>query len=73
MILQGLLVTAVTLGITRNLFLTWRGIRIFPESLPWNGRREEYLSRLRACVREFFAGFETLKAGYDKVRILIRL
>ena len=73
MLLQGLLVTAVTLRIVHNLLLTWRGIRIFPESIPWIGRQEEYLSRLRACAREIFAGLESLKAGYDKVRTLIRL
>ena len=73
MLLQGLLVTAVTLGIVRNLFLTSKDIHIFPKSIPWTGRREEWLSRFRACMREFSSGLESMKAGYDKVRTLIIL
>ena len=72
MLLQVLLIAAAILGITRNLFLTWKNIVIFPESIPWIGRRDQYLSRLKACGREFFAGLETMKAGYDKVCVAIR-
>lgn len=73
MLLQGILLAAVTLGIVRNLVLTWRNISIFPESVPWIGRREEWLSRVRVCVRQLFAGLEALKDGYEKVRALMRL
>ena len=72
MILECLLAAAVSLGIARNLFLSWRNISIFPDSIPWVGRRKEYLSRLRVCARELTAGLDSLKAGYEKVRAPMR-
>lgn len=73
MLLQVVLLATVTLGIVRNLILTWRNISIFPESVPWIGRREEWFSRVRVCVRQVFAGLDALKDGYEKVRALMKL
>ena len=71
MLLQGLLVTAVTIGIVRSLILTWKTIHMFPESIQWIGLRKERLSRLRVCGREMFAGLRTIQAGYEKVGALV--
>ena len=38
-----------------------------PHSVPWAGVRREMFSKTRACVREFTAGLQTLKAGYEQV------
>ena len=38
-----------------------------PQSIPWAGLRNEVLSKTRACLREFTAGFRTLKIGYNQV------
>ena len=67
MILESIIVIA-TLGILRNLFLTWENVNRFPKSIPWIGRRNEYFSRLRACGREIFGGLDRIKAGYEEVR-----
>ena len=38
-----------------------------PPSVPWAGLRKEVLSKTRACLREFKAGFRTLNSGYNQV------
>lgn len=38
-----------------------------PQSVPWAGRRNEVLSKTRACLREVTAGLRTLKDGYNQV------
>ena len=42
-----------------------------PSSIPWVGRRNEVFSKLRACIREVFAGLRTLSEGYVTVGVLV--
>ena len=43
-----------------------------PKSVPWTGVRQEVLSKLRACLREFTFRSPTAKAGYKKVFHTVR-
>ena len=46
---------------------SWMVMSTVPHSVPWAGVRREMFSKTRACVREFTAGLQTLKAGYEQV------
>ena len=66
----GLVVFGLTIGTMRHLLHSWKTMDNLPKSLQWAGRRREVFSRARACIREMFAGLQSLISGYDQVRQL---
>ena len=40
-----------------------------PTSMPWAGIRNEIFPNFRACMREFIAGVQILRIGYENVRL----
>ena len=56
-----------TLGLFGVLFDSLRKLNQLPHTLHWAGRRDQIFSKLRACIRELFAGFTSYESGYAKV------
>ena len=66
--LLGLLGMGFVINVVRHLFVSWKNLYIFPNSMPWAGTRSnEWFPKARACARELFAGLNSLGAGYDQV------
>lgn len=56
-----------TVGTVRQLLQSWRTMSSVPASIEWAASRKEIFPNVRACVREVFAGLNSLTTGYDQV------
>ena len=58
----------VALGAIKQLVKAYKDINVFPSTVPWAGVRKERFWKVKACLRELFAGLKTLQLGYEQVR-----
>ena len=56
-----------TVSTITHLLQSWRSMTNVPVSMKWAGGRNKVFPNARACVREVFAGLQSLNLGYNKV------
>ena len=61
------ILTLLAILLTTSVLRSLRNLRQLPKSLRWADQRDESFSKIRACVRQPFAGLRTLGSGYAKV------
>ena len=62
----GAIVAIIVLPTISQISIQWSRISTVPSNIPWAGLKNKKLfPKLRACMREIFAGREPLKEGYE--------